>query len=367
MSILRRESKGIEFFTIQTTGESGMSQSGLARMCGVGADAINKLLKSVMMGSCPNFLKPLQDKELALMKSVNEFKNVTIIKDSVCAIILEWYAFESQRPTEKARQAFRQFAAMGIRTWIQLITGWDNSPEKEISLNQSKSITQVTESITIDNLDLDSIFSLYESLRQDLQLALKHRHIIHNVVEKPVAVDFSLNRIIHTAIHEQATKLNSAIATLEQIQTRATILRKVTDSIQQSDRLWTSLTEMTNSVKELRQENNNLKRVIQQQQKLVSSRRNNPQLMPQFNEQNLQQALQPRIKEITAILMRSQKRKGGDRAINTCIKRATIYARYEIGPNMAEIAEYLKIPYETVKSYIKLTREEVSNYYAAQN
>lgn len=89
MDILRRKSEGIEFFTVRTTGESGMSQSGLARMCGVGADAINKLLKSVMMSSCPDFLKPLQDKELTLMKSVHEFKNVTIIKDSVCAVILE--------------------------------------------------------------------------------------------------------------------------------------------------------------------------------------------------------------------------------------------------------------------------------------
>ena len=123
MSILRYELNGIEFFTVQTTGESGMSQSGLARMCGVGSDAINKLLKSVMTSSCPDFLKPLQDMDLSLVKSYHEFKNATVIKDSVCALILEWYAFESQRPTEKARQAFRQFAAMGIRTWIQSITG----------------------------------------------------------------------------------------------------------------------------------------------------------------------------------------------------------------------------------------------------
>ena len=59
MNILRYEDNGIEFFTIQATGESGMSQSGLARLCGVGADSVNKLLKSVMTSSCSEFMKPL--------------------------------------------------------------------------------------------------------------------------------------------------------------------------------------------------------------------------------------------------------------------------------------------------------------------
>jgi hypothetical protein len=105
MSILRYEENGIEFFTVQATGKSGMSQSGLARLCGVRPDSVNKLLKGLMTSFCPEFLKPLQDMDLILMASVNEFKNVTILQDTVCAHILEWYAFESQRPNETARQA----------------------------------------------------------------------------------------------------------------------------------------------------------------------------------------------------------------------------------------------------------------------
>ena len=63
--------------------------------------------------------------------------------------------------------------------------------------------------------------------------------------------------------------------------------------------------------------------------------------------------------------LKSQKRTGGKRAINVCTKRATIYAHYEIGQSLTEIANCLKIPYETVKSYIKLTREEISSYQKA--
>ena len=43
--IIRVEEDGVEFFTVAATGESGMSQSGLARLCGVDEGAVRKLLK----------------------------------------------------------------------------------------------------------------------------------------------------------------------------------------------------------------------------------------------------------------------------------------------------------------------------------
>ena len=113
--IIRQEQDGVEFFTIQATGESGMSQSGLARLCGVKPHAINQLLKSVITSSCPEFLKPLEDKELTLITSVYEHNNATVLKDGVCALVIEWYAFESQRTNEVARYSYRQFAKMGVR------------------------------------------------------------------------------------------------------------------------------------------------------------------------------------------------------------------------------------------------------------
>ncbi|NKB17286.1 MAG: hypothetical protein HC770_02850, partial [Pseudanabaena sp. CRU_2_10] len=45
MNITRVERDGVEFFTINATGESGMSESGLARLCGVTQQAISKLLQ----------------------------------------------------------------------------------------------------------------------------------------------------------------------------------------------------------------------------------------------------------------------------------------------------------------------------------
>ena len=361
MSILRHESNGIEFFTVKATGESGMSQSGLARLCGVTQKAVDNLLERLGTSSSPDFLKPLQDIELTLGTSVHKFNNATIIKDSVCARILEWYAFESQRPTEKARQAFRQFAAIGIRTWIQSITGWDSSPEIKV-LSFQPSIPAENQSLALNDTDFTSLLKQLNSLEQDLNLALKHRHIIHNVVEKPVAVDLSLNRIVHTAIHEQAVKLNRAIATLNRIQQTAKALQSFNQNLQQTQQLHSSLQQITNLVEQLQEENSSQKQIIARQQVLISSARKSVRQVAHTETEELRQALQPRIKEITATLMKSQKRTGGNRAIDTCTRRAKIFARYEVGQSLSEIATSLQMPYETVKTYVKLTRTELQNY-----
>lgn len=108
--IIRAVEDGVEFFTVEATGESGMSQAGLARLCGVTRQAIDKLINSVSTSDCPDFLKPLQGKELTVTTSVGQYKNATIIKDEVCATVLEWYAFESQRPNDTARYSYRKFA-----------------------------------------------------------------------------------------------------------------------------------------------------------------------------------------------------------------------------------------------------------------
>jgi CRISPR-associated endoribonuclease Cas6 len=63
-----------------------------------------------------------------------------------------------------------------------------------------------------------------------------------------------------------------------------------------------------------------------------------------------------RIEEIFELLMQKQKRVGGERATQVCQTRATIMARRESGESLLDIAQDLEMPYETVKTYVKLTR-----------
>jgi hypothetical protein len=88
---------------------------------------------SLSTSDCPDFLKPLQDKELIVTTSVKQFKNATIVKDEVCAIVLECYAFESQRANDTAPYSYRRLAKLGVRSWIQSITEWQPQETKALA------------------------------------------------------------------------------------------------------------------------------------------------------------------------------------------------------------------------------------------
>lgn len=67
--------------------------------------------------------------------------------------------------------------------------------------------------------------------------------------------------------------------------------------------------------------------------------------------------LQQRIAQLTEMLMAKHKRTGGERAISVCQTRATILARREMGESLQDIATDLEMPYETVKTYVKLAQK----------
>ena len=361
-----------------------MSQSGLARLCGVAESAIRKLLKSVRTSSCPKFLKPLQEEAWILRTSVNEFNNATIVKDLVCARILEWYAFESQRTTETARQAFRQFATLGIRTWIQGITGWSNSSPT----------SQTPSSPKLESFpDVTELLSQITELQHNLLVALKHRHAIHNIVEQPTVVDLSLNQIIHTAVHVQSTTLNHALTQLQSIHNTILNLDNFTSAIEETHSLWGKFQQVSNLVAQLSNENEQLQALKSDYQQIKreltqlhlanqdlaqenSELRERHQAQTQrlrilcqrrqFNRtvlvesnQKIELVLEKRIQELTDLLMSQQKRQGGKRALKTCKLRANILARYELGESLQAIAEELEHPYQTVKSYVKLARQAI--------
>ena len=66
MSILRYEENGIEFFTVESTGESGISHRGLAILCGVSHWTINDLVKNLEAKKALKRLEAFVDKDLHL-------------------------------------------------------------------------------------------------------------------------------------------------------------------------------------------------------------------------------------------------------------------------------------------------------------
>ncbi|MCU0526948.1 MAG: CRISPR-associated endoribonuclease Cas6 [Elainella sp. Prado103] len=68
-----------------------------------------------------------------------------------------------------------------------------------------------------------------------------------------------------------------------------------------------------------------------------------------------------RITELTELFLALKKRQGGHRAINSAETWATILARRELGESLKVIAVDLGIPYETVKTYLKLARKALND------
>ena len=126
---------GIEFFTVDDTGESGMSESGLARLCGVSTPAVIEILrnwaktsdteKSLETSHTKSFRFKLQAKDKT---SRGHNSELVFIRAAACAKVIEYYAFESRRKTEEAMFAYRKFASTGVTAWIQEITQWHGNP-----------------------------------------------------------------------------------------------------------------------------------------------------------------------------------------------------------------------------------------------
>jgi hypothetical protein len=111
---------GLEFFTLDVTGESGMSQTALAVLCGVDQSSISRLAKSLMLKSPSKTLEPFVGKDFELCAN-SEYKNATIYKASFCVAVLRHY---DRLGIETAQASIDRFAEMGINQWIQDITNY---------------------------------------------------------------------------------------------------------------------------------------------------------------------------------------------------------------------------------------------------
>ncbi len=75
------------------------------------------------------------------------------------------------------------------------------------------------------------------------------------------------------------------------------------------------------------------------------------------NVPDVESVLAKRIEDLTEIFAIQRKRQGGERASDIATKWATILARREMGDSLVLISEDTGIPYETVKTYVKLARK----------
>ena len=133
-NILRVEEKGIEYYTIVATGETGMSQRGLARACGVSHVAIGKLVKglSLVTKSPSKWLDPFAGKGSDLVTKISFLGEnsssyrkkgglITAYKADFCAAVIKHYAYQG---SEKAQESDSRTGVIGLAHHIHVITGY---------------------------------------------------------------------------------------------------------------------------------------------------------------------------------------------------------------------------------------------------
>jgi hypothetical protein len=128
MSILRVVQDNVEFFTVEATGISGMSEMGLSRLVGVAHQSIHDLIQNILAGrSRSKCFKPFVGRSVILQVDTEiggKKVLVNIVSSQICAVIINYYAFISASKTDTAYYSSLKFAEMGIEAWIQGITGW---------------------------------------------------------------------------------------------------------------------------------------------------------------------------------------------------------------------------------------------------
>jgi hypothetical protein len=178
MNITRVERDGVEFFTIDDTGESGMSESGLARLCGIAPISVHRFISSRSVAwDHEKELNPAFRKTIAFnAKHAKDFKpgqnlNIKILGATVCSRTIEHFAFESKYKTAEALFAYRKFAEKGINAWIQEVTHWHGNavPRTGIVLDYSTIETLLDKKL--DGTSYRTFLVLQKAIRMRVQLS----------------------------------------------------------------------------------------------------------------------------------------------------------------------------------------------------
>ncbi len=131
------EIDGVEMGVLEN-GIPYLTESGLARMCGIDRKVLNRLA----IGWNEEKLKP-RGKQIAqlleqssyiedslFLKSEHKHVEVNAYTEPVCLALLEYYAFLTEEPRQEAIRAFRALARTTFRAFIYQSVGY--SPEQRI-------------------------------------------------------------------------------------------------------------------------------------------------------------------------------------------------------------------------------------------
>jgi hypothetical protein len=178
MNITRVERDGVEFFTIDETGESGMSESGLANLCGVARSSLHQFVSNSSLGwEAEKELNPRFRKVIGCKANYSkDFKpgqnsNIKILSATVCARTIEHYAFESKHKTAEALFAYRKFAELSITAWIQEVTHWHGNAVPRTGIVLDYNTIETLLENKLDGTSYRTFLVLQKAIRMRVQIS----------------------------------------------------------------------------------------------------------------------------------------------------------------------------------------------------
>lgn len=131
------EHDGVEMGVLEN-GIPYLTESGLARMCGIDRKVLNRLAigwndeKIKPRGQKINqlLLKSGYTENTLFLKSEHKGQEINAYTEPVCLAVLEYYAFEADERREQAQNAFRTLARIKFREFIYQAVGYH--PERKV-------------------------------------------------------------------------------------------------------------------------------------------------------------------------------------------------------------------------------------------
>lgn len=145
------EQDGVRFYVSSDGTQVGLSQSGIAKLAGVGESSIRSLLGNVAAlqlsrsTPLPNTLAQYAEQEV--YHPISSRQQERVVRAEIAAAVIEYYAYESPRKSEQAQYAYRAFARVGIERWIKDTVGY-KEPTLAPEVTQNQAIMLIMNKLT---------------------------------------------------------------------------------------------------------------------------------------------------------------------------------------------------------------------------
>jgi hypothetical protein len=133
---------GVEFYISADGTKSGVSQVGLARLCGVPESTMRKLLKDAVVSTTSKGLKGFEGD--VYHTELTSERQAKIVTTEAATEIIFYYGYESDIPNETARFSAKKFAKKGMHNWIKEVSKFSaNSDEKSLTTTINDLVSSV--------------------------------------------------------------------------------------------------------------------------------------------------------------------------------------------------------------------------------